>query len=307
MIHVRSLNDLSLKSTWLTVGVFDGVHRGHQQIIQKLTAGARQDSAPAVVLTFWPHPEAVLRAGQVKCLAMPDERAELLSAMGVDVTITQLFDRRVASTTAHDFVAELKRHLDFRHLLIGYDFALGREREGNAARLAKLGRELDYSLEVVAALGDESGVISSTEIRKLVATGDVSEAAKLLGHNYSLHGQVVHGEGRGRELGFPTSNIAYSAEKILPANGIYACWAWLGAARHRAAVNVGVRPQFHSDAGPPLVEAHILDFEREVYGMDVRLEFVARLRDETKFASVAALVEQMGRDVGRTRQLLSLE
>lgn len=307
MIHVRSLNDLSLNGSWLTVGVFDGVHRGHQQMIHKLTAGARQASAPAVVLTFWPHPATVLGTGRVKCLTMPDERAELLSAMGVEVTITLRFDHALALTTARDFVADLKRHLDFRHLLIGYDFALGRDRDGNAARLAELGRELGYCLEVIPAIGDESGVISSTEIRKLVATGDVVEAAKLLGHNYSLHGQVVHGDGRGRELGFPTANIDYPAEKMLPANGIYACWAWIGATRYRAAVNVGVRPQFHTDTGAPLVEAHILDFGRELYGQDVRLEFVARLRDEAKFASVAALVEQINRDVGTTRQMLSLD
>lgn len=304
-MHVRSLDGISLQNAWLTIGVFDGVHRGHQQVIKKLITAAHAASAPAVVVTFWPHPASVLAGGDVKCLTMSDERAELLTALGVDVVISQAFDQALADTTATDFVSRLKEHLDFHHLLIGYDFALGKGREGNAGRLANIGQTLDYSLEVIPAVSDESGVISSTEIRKLVATGDVAEAASLLGHTYSLHGLVVHGDGRGRSLGFPTANIDYAAEKILPSNGIYACWAKSGGLRYPAAVNVGFRPQFHSHALKPLVEAHILAFDRDIYGQDLRLDFAARLRDESKFGSVAALVEQIQRDVARTRELLS--
>lgn len=305
MIHVRSLDETSLSNSWLTIGVFDGVHRGHQQILKKLTKAAHAVASSAVVVTFWPHPATVLAGAEVKCLTTPDERAELLSALGVDVLITQTFDRVLADTSAEDFVGLLKRRLGFDHLLIGYDFALGRGREGNAARLNEIGQELGYVLEVIPAVGDESGVISSTEIRKLVVTGDVAEAAKLLGHRYSLHGPVVHGDSRGRELGFPTANLDYPAEKILPSNGIYACLARVDGLTYQAAVNVGVRPQFHSDVHKPMVEAHILDYERNIYGADVRLEFVARLRDEMKFVSVEALVEQIRSDVIRTRQILS--
>jgi riboflavin kinase/FMN adenylyltransferase len=137
-----------------------------------------------------------------------------------------------------------------------------------------------------------------------VAVGDVAEAAKLLGHGYSLHGLVVHGDGRGRTIGFPTANLDYPAEKILPVNGIYACRAWVDGVKHVAAVNVGVRPQFHQEAHRPLVEAFLLDFDRDIYGCDVRLEFVMRLRDEMKFPSVEALVEQIHRDVAWTREIL---
>lgn len=304
-MHVRSLDGISLQNAWLTIGVFDGVHRGHQQIIKKLITAAHEASAPAVVVTFWPHPATVLAGGDVKCLTTSDERAELLSALGVDVVITQEFDQALADTSAMDFVSRLKGRLDFHHLLIGYDFALGKGREGNAGRLTKIGQKLGYSLEVIPAVSDESGVISSTEIRKLVATGDVAEAAKLLGHAYSLHGSVVRGDGRGRSLGFPTANIDHAAEKILPSNGIYACRAQVGGLRYAAAVNVGFRPQFHTEAHKPLVEAHILDFDRDIYGEDVRLDFAARLRDELKFDSVEELVEQIRRDVARTRELLS--
>lgn len=266
---------------------------------------AHAAGALAVVVTFWPHPATVLAGGEVKCLTTSEERAELLSALGVDVVITQAFDQALADTSAVDFVSRLKGRLDFHHLLIGYDFALGRGREGNAGRLRKIGQKLGYAVEVIPAVSDESGVISSAEIRKLVATGDVAEAAKLLGHHYNLHGAVVHGDGRGRSLGFPTANIDYRAEKILPSNGIYAGWAHIGGIRYPAAANVGFRPQFHTNAQKPLVEAHILDFDREIYGQDVRLDFEARLRDELKFDSVEALVEQIRRDVVRTRALLS--
>lgn len=305
MIHVHSLEEISVQDSWLTVGVFDGVHRGHQEIIRSLVAGARQSSAKAIVVTFWPHPATVLGRGGVRCLTMDDERATLLEALGVDVVVTHRFDASVAATSARDFVARLHARLGLRHLLIGYDFALGKDREGNRTRLMEIGRDLGFEVGVIPALSDESGVISSTEIRKLVATGEVAEAAKLLGHNYGLHGPVVHGDSRGRELGFPTANISYPPEKILPSNGVYACRAWVAAEPYQAAINVGVRPQFHDGSGAPLVEAYLLDFDGDLYGQDVALEFHARLRDERKFSSVAALLNQIRQDVGLTRELLS--
>ncbi len=307
MIHVRSLAEISLPRSWLTVGVFDGVHRGHREIIRRLTNGAHAVGAQAAVLTFWPHPATVLGDGKVKCLTTDDERADMLAALGVDALITHAFDSATAATSARDFVEQSHRRLRFDRLLIGYDFALGKDREGDASRLAELGREFGFELEVVPAISDESGVVSSSAIRKLVATGDVSAAAALLGHPYSLHGPVVAGDARGRELGFPTANVQYPLEKILPSNGIYACWAGLEGQRLPAAVNVGVRPQFHSGATQPLVEAYILDFDRRIYGIDVRLEFIRRIRDEMRFPFVSDLIEQIHRDVLQIRQVLSAE
>lgn len=305
MQHFRSLDDVSLASSWLTVGVFDGVHRGHQAILSQLAAGAHSNGAPAVVLTFDPHPAAVLGGHDIKCLTTPDERADLLSAHGVDVIITERFTRDLSTVSAYDFMARLTRRLGLRHLLIGYDFALGRGREGNAARLTEIGRELGYSVEVVSAVSDESGVISSTAIRKLISVGDVAEAAKLLGHPYSLRGPVVHGDGRGRRIDVPTANIDSPRGKVIPANGIYACWARLGEARYRAATNVGIRPMFTPHLEQSLVEAYLLDFDGDIYGQELELEFIARLRDEMKFPSVEALVEQIWRDVEQTRKILS--
>ncbi len=235
---------------------------------------------------------------------MPDERADLLRALDVDVVITELFTRELSAVTAYEFMSRLKRQLGLQHLLIGYDFALGKGREGNATRLTEIGLEFGYTVEVVSALSDESGVISSTEIRKLIEIGNIVEAARLLGRPYSLHGPVIHGDGRGRTIQVPTANIAYSRDKMIPARGIYACWAYLGDERYRAAVNIGINPTFTPNKQIPNVEAHLLDFRRDLYGEDVRLEFVARLRSEMKFDSVDTLIEQIWKDVESTRTIL---
>jgi riboflavin kinase / FMN adenylyltransferase len=304
MQHYRSLEEINLQNSWLTIGVFDGVHRGHQEIIQKLTTGAHANDAPAVVLTFDPHPASVLSGHEIKCLTLPDERADLLRKLDVDVVITERFTRELSMVTAYDFMSRIARQIGLQHLLIGYDFALGKGREGNATRLMEIGSELGYTVEVVPALSDESGVISSTEIRKLIEVGNVVEAARLLGHLYSLHGPVIHGDGRGKTINVPTANIAYSHEKMIPAKGIYACWAFLNERRYRAAINIGTNPTFTPDKQTPNVEAHLLDLHRDIYGEDVQLEFVARLRDELKFDSVDVLVEQIWKDVAVARDVL---
>jgi len=306
MIHAFSLAEVQLQDGWVTVGVFDGVHRGHQSILQRLVAGAHQEGAAAAVVTFWPHPAEVLTRQPLKSLTLPEERAEWMASLGVDVLVTHPFNRRVANLSARTFMERLKRHLGLKRLLMGYDFALGRGREGNAARLSALGSELGYTVEVVEPLSDESGVISSTSIRKLVSVGEVAEAARLLGHPYSLHGRVVRGDGRGRQIHFPTANIDYPEEKLLPANGIYVCTAWLSGVRYAAAVNIGTRPTFQSEARRPIVEAYLLDFDHQIYGEDLKLEFIVRLRDELKFASLEALIEQMHQDVAMTRRILQV-
>jgi riboflavin kinase/FMN adenylyltransferase len=259
---------------------------------------------PAVVVTFWPHPAFVLGGGEVKSLTTPDERADLLASFGVDIVLTHPFDSIVADLSAREFMARLKQHLGVNRLLMGYDFALGKGREGNATRLAELGREMDYTTEVIEAISDESGVISSTEIRKLVSVGDVADAAKLLGRNYGLRGPVIHGDGRGHKIEIPTANIEYPKDKVIPANGIYAAWTWVDNKKYMSAVNIGINPTFTPDKQIPNVEAYIFDFDRDIYGKDVKIEFVARLRDELKFDSVKALVEQIQKDVAKVRKVL---
>jgi riboflavin kinase / FMN adenylyltransferase len=307
MLHYRSLEEVKLPGSWLTVGVFDGVHRGHQQIINRLVAGAHENELPAAVLTFDPHPARVFGRGDIKLLTLPGERARLLGEYGVDVVITQTFDRNLADTTAFDFMKRLKTRLGLEHLVLGYDSTLGKNREGNAARLTEIGLNLGYGVETVSALGDESGVISSTEIRKLVTVGKLEEAARLMGHPYRLQGLVTHGDQRGKTIGFPTANLDYAREKVMPAGGIYACRAYLGAERYMAAVNLGTNPTFTPDKQTVNVEAYLLDFDRDIYGEVMLLEIVARLRDEMKYDSVEALVRQIETDVQQTREILGTE
>jgi riboflavin kinase/FMN adenylyltransferase len=313
MRHYRSLEEVSEhrpafgagKNTWLTIGVFDGVHRGHREIIRKLTTEAHANHASAVLLTFDPHPASVLSGQEIKCLTTPDERADLLGSLGVDIVVTQRFTRDLSTATAFEYMSHLKQTLDLKRLLIGYDFALGKGREGTASRLSEIGRDLDYSVEVIKALSDESGVISSTEIRKLVATGNVTEAGNLLGYNYTLSGEIIHGAGRGRSINFPTANIDYPKQKVTPSNGIYAGWAHVGNEKFMAATNIGFNPTFTPERQTPSLEAYLLDFDRDIYGQQVKLEFVARIRDELKFNSVEALIEKIHEDVERTREMLA--
>ena len=305
MQHYHSLEAATFQNSWLTIGVFDGVHRGHREIIQKLVSDAHAHHAPAILLTFDPHPATVLTGREMRCLTTPDERADLLGALGVDVVITQRFTSDLSTATALEYMTRLKTSLGLSHLLIGYDFALGKGREGNAARLMELGRELNYSVEVVSALSDESGVISSTEIRKLISTGNINEASKLLGYRYQLGGEVIHGEGRGKTINFPTANVDYPKGKVMPPNGIYACWAHLGSQKFMAATNIGLNPTFTPERQVPSLEAYLLDFDRDIYGETMTLEFVARLRDEIRYTSVDALIKQIHDDVDKTRAVLS--
>ena len=189
-------------------------------------------------------------------------------------------------------------------LLIGYDFALGKGREGTATRLSEIGREMGYKVEVVEAVSDESGVISSSAIRKLISVGKVAEAAEMLGHFYALSGPVIHGDARGKRIGIPTANIESPPEKAVPAFGIYACRAIVGGRFHPAAVSIGIRPTFEQDKPEPRTEAYLLDFDSDIYGQTVKLEFVKRLRDELKFPDVESLTAQIESDIQAVRNLI---
>jgi len=304
-MHTHSLDGLALQNTWLTIGIFDGVHRGHQEILRRLVSGAHEEGSPAVVLTFTPHPAVVLGGKtDFKCLTTPGERVELLESLGVDGVITQTFDRALASQTAEAFMRRLARTLGLRRLLIGYDTALGRGREGNAARLTEIGKELGYTVQAVPPLKDEAGILSSTRIRAAVASGNVSAAASDLGRFFFVAGPVIHGDGRGQALNIPTANIRVPAGKLIPANGIYATWAWVGGKMHPAATSIGFRPTFTPEESVSHVEAHLLDFKKDLYGQEIKLEFVEYLRPEERYPSVEELLEQIQRDIGKTREVL---
>jgi riboflavin kinase / FMN adenylyltransferase len=308
MQHYSSLDDLRLHNTWLTIGIFDGVHRGHQEILHPLVSGAHAAGDPAVVLTFTPHPAIVLGGKpDFKCLTLPDERAALLGTFGVDGVITQTFDRAFADQTAEVFMRRLSSTLGLHRLLIGYDTALGRGRAGDAVRLTEVGNELGYTVRLVPPLKDEAGIISSTRIRAAVNAGNVASATADLGRCYSITGPVVHGDGRGHTINIPTANIQIPPGKVLPAYGIYATRAWVAGQAYSAATSLGVRPTFYEEnPRAPTIEAHLLDFERDLYGQEVRLEFVEYLRPEQKFPSIQALMEQIQQDISHTRQKLEI-
>lgn len=304
MNHYSSIEQAQLQNSYLTIGVFDGVHRGHRQIIDKLVEDAHKNNSPAVILTFDPHPASVLTNKQIRLLTTPDERAQILFSLGVDTVITQRFTSDLSTVSAIDFMTRLKTHLGLSHLLIGYDFALGKGREGNAPRLTEIGKDLNYSVEVIPALSENEKIISSTEIRNFISTGEITQANNLLGYHYPLSGVVVHGAGRGKQINFPTANIDYPPHKATPSNGIYAGWATLGKEKFMAATSIGFNPTFTPERQIQSVEAYLLDFERDIYGEKLKLDFVTRLRNEEKFNSIEALIDQIGKDVNQTREIL---
>jgi len=292
------------KETVLTIGNFDGVHRGHQELIKLVVKRARELGADAAVLTFHPHPLEILKPGtQVKRLNSQEERAELLASLGIDLLVMYPFTRETAQTSARDFVAALKERLRMRELWVGPDFALGRNREGNIEKLRELGRELGFEVRVFPTFVWQGQAIHSTDIREMVSSGRVEEAHELLGRPYRLSGQVVAGARRGKKIGFPTINISPCPGHLMPATGVYAAWAVIGdGSRYPAVVNVGRRPTFGGNG--IVVEAHLLDFVGDVYGWEVELWFHKRLRDEKKFPGVDALVEQIGKDIEAAREAL---
>jgi riboflavin kinase/FMN adenylyltransferase len=305
LMHFNSLDNLHLQNAWLAIGIFDGVHLGHRALLNRLVEGAHAAEAQAVVLTFEPHPAVVLGGKKdFKCLTTPAERIALLQALGVDVVIMQRFDRAFANQTASEFMHLVQGSLDLHHLVLGYDTALGRDREGNVTRLTELGEEMEYTVEIVEPVRKGESVISSSAIRDLIREGAVRQASRLLAGFYTLSGQVIHGDGRGRHINIPTANIEPPEGKLIPADGIYATWTRVGGERFRGATNIGTNPTFTPEKQSASIETHLLDLDRDLYGQEVKLEFVTRLREELKFASVEALLEQIRIDINRTRLVL---
>ena len=313
MQQFASLQDAQCNNAWLTIGAFDGVHLGHQRILNDLTAGAHQQAAPtgspspAVVLTFYPHPAEVLRGPRNNFYLMtPEAKAQQLELMGVDILITQPFSLEFSKTSARDFVTQLKDHLDLKELWIGHDFALGHNREGDFATLQKFGAQMGFNVHAIAAVEIDGEPVSSSRIRSLLSAGDVQAAARLLGRPYSLAGEVTGGAKRGRSIGIPTANLALWEKRAVPASGVYVTWATLGDKRYGSVTNIGVRPTFEEKLLAPVVESHLLDYDGgEFYDQTLRLDFVARLRSEQRFAGVDELVAQIHRDIAAGRIVLS--
>jgi riboflavin kinase/FMN adenylyltransferase len=292
-MDITWLPDAQPRPRDLAVGEFDGVHVGHREVIR----GAD------TVLTFEPHPRTVVSPDSApKLLTSLEIKAELIAGLGVRELVVIPFDGARAGQSAADFVrAELVERLGAQRVSVGENFRFGHRARGDAALLQA---QDTFETRVSQLVELDGEIVSSTHIRGLVSTGDVETAARFLGAPFEMRGLVVHGDKRGRTLGFPTANLVPDPRLVVPDHGIYACRAEVGGELHTAAVNVGVRPTFTTGRGL-LVEAFLLDFDADIYGQELRLQFLSRLRGERRFDSVDALIDQMDRDVAETRRVIT--
>ncbi len=292
----------------VTIGAYDGVHRGHQLVIGEVRRCAREQGLRSVVVTFDRHPASVVRPESApKQLTDPEQELELLARTGVDATLVIHFDEARSKEPAEEFVHEiLVGALNAKTIVVGEDFHFGHQRRGNNALLARMGAELGFTVDGIDLLqAGPEGAVSSTAIRAALAAGDLRAAHAMLGRSHEVRGVVGHGDARARDLGFRTANVAIADDVLLPADGIYAAWYERpDRSVHPAAVSLGRRPTFYEFADTSLLEAHLLDFQGDLYGEAARVRFVERLRDEVKFDTIDDLVAQMGRDCARARDVL---
>ncbi len=294
----------SERDTLLTIGVFDGVHLGHKHLLSKLLEEAKQRNLLSRVVTFHQHPEELLSPRtKLPFLTDIEERINLLKDEGVDVIIPLSFTAELAQLSARQFVGLLQKHLRMRGLVIGPDFALGKGREGDTDTLQKLGRDMNFSVTVVPPLVINNEVVSSTAVRKALADGDMGKVQQLTGRPFSLQGTVVTGAGRGVELGFPTANLDISSDHALPPDGVYVSWAHIDGNTYQSMVNIGQCPTF--GGGESSVEAYLVDYRGDLYGRGLKINIVARLRDEKKFNTADELRKQVAEDVRRGKAILN--
>lgn len=289
----------------LTIGSFDGVHLGHQALIKSVVDSARSQGVAAVVLTFEPSPREVLRPDlPLAYLTRLPAKLELLGSLGLDETIVVPFTRELSQVEAPDFVAWLRQYLPFVEMWEGEGFALGHGRTGNTDVLARLGEEMGFKLHIARLVELEGEQVSSTRVRRLVAEGEVGNAARLLGRYYSVPGTVIHGSKRGRELGYPTANLDTPPNQAIPADGVYAslCIRHATGEMLPALTSVGIRPMFENDVR--LVEVFILDYDADLYEETLTTQFVQFLRPQQKFDGLEALVTQMQQDEANAREVL---
>jgi len=289
--------------TSATIGNFDGVHLGHKKILSAVRESAEKKGLSSCVITFHPHPQKVLRNIDIPLLMPIRERLRLLEKEGIDFVACYTFTEEISKISAKDFISEiLVGNLKVKHLMVGPDFSFGRKREGNAELLKAMGGTYDFETSVLGPVYIDNEVVSSSAIRNFLKSGDTKKAAKFLGYFYYIEGQVTEGEKRGRRIGYPTANLDTDWD-ILPKTGVYATRAYTGNKKFDSITNIGYRPTFGNHK--LLIETHIFDFNSDIYGKRLRLEFVERIRDEQRFENVDALVAQIKRDVEDVKNILS--
>jgi riboflavin kinase/FMN adenylyltransferase len=292
----------------VTIGTFDGVHRGHQRLLELAVRRGAEVGLPVAGVTFEPVPAAVLRPeGFPGRLTTPEEKGERLAAAGLDEVVVVPFTRELSRWSPEQFMRWLQEQTGLRELWVGEGFALGKDRAGTVARLTEIGEELGFRVAAVPRLTNGAEVVSSSKVRAAVMEGDVAAARRLLGRPFRVSGEVIHGRHLGREIGFPTANVAPPPGLVPPADGIYAAWAWLPSdtAPRPAVAYIGSRPTL--DDGERMVETHLLDFDGDLYGQILATDFLERLRPDERFPSLEALVAQMAIDKARAREVLARE
>lgn len=292
------------QETLFTVGVFDGVHIGHRHLLTKLRDKARRNGWLSGVITFKSHPETVLSSGnQLPWLDDLDNRINQIKSLGIDIVIALTLTSELMKLSAREFMQLLGEYLKIRGLVIGPDFALGKNRQGNAEHLGTMGREMGFSVEVVPPLMIDGEVVSSSLIRQTLAQGNIPKANKLLGRAFSISSKVITGDQRGRTMGFPTANLEIKPDQAAPADGVYATIAYTNDEPLPSVTNIGVRPTF--GGGKRLIETFIIDHKAELPGQKFRVEFIDKLRDEKRFNSAEELKAQIGKDVEKAKKILS--
>jgi riboflavin kinase/FMN adenylyltransferase len=309
MIVARSLDELKKeRGSVVTVGTFDGVHLAHQEIVREVVQRARMTGGRSIVITFDPHPKEIVRSarGPVSLLTTVDERIALLSPLGVDVLFVIEFTYEFSQLTSREFYARyLVNGTGVSEVVVGYDHMFGHNREGTIQELMKMGKEFDFSVFAFHPYTVNGEVVSSTQVRRALAAGNVEKAASLLGREYSLQGMVVKGDGRGKTLGYPTANIRPDSErKQIPARGVYLVIVTFRGANFFGMMNIGIRPTV-SNTLQEIVEVHLFDFAEDIYGEKLTVTFVKKLRDEQKFASIEDLVRQLGSDKAKSLKLIA--
>ncbi len=291
----------------VTIGTFDGVHLGHRAIIDRLADVAQSLGGETALLTFYPHPRMVLHPDdhELKLLNSPQEKAALLAKAGVRHLMVYPFSEEFSRLAAEDYVRNLLVNgLKAHTVIVGYDHRFGRNREGDFSTLKEMAEIFGFQVEEIPAHDIDAVHISSTKIRQALEEGQLSHANKLLGYSYTLHGTVVHGDARGRTIGFPTANLQISYPyKLIPAHGVYAIRAMLHEQIYHGVLNIGIRPTVQS-AGRLQIEAHLFSFDQMIYGENLRIELVGRIREERKFSSVQDLQAQIAQDIQTAHTLL---
>jgi riboflavin kinase/FMN adenylyltransferase len=305
MNSVFQLNDIHyVKNSVVTVGTFDGVHLAHQELIRDVVQRARERNGRSVVVTFDPHPKEVLVGNPLHLLTSIEERQQMCEQLGVDVFFCTEFTYDFSRQSSRDFYLRyVVQGSGVGEVVEGYDHHFGRDREGSIEELLKLGREFEFSVDALKPVYVDEEIVSSSQIRRHLLQGRVDRAHRLLGRPYSLAGTVVRGDGRGRQLGYPTANLQMpSQRKMIPLDGIYFAQVEIDSRVCSCMVSIGVRPTFYTH-GQRTIEAHLLDFDGDLYGRTIALQFLTRLREERKFDSAAQLIEQMNKDKEESRRL----